>query len=283
VLSTTLEPCEALLSESVVTNMPRRASTSLVSLSPTRSALAAPFVVLGHELRQIAGQPLPFFGGLLGTVLSCTALIGVLLSAPSPAAAEPEPPFVIEFIPASAISAGELEGDVGAAPTSEPQTQAQIDEPGTSVSDAATTPNTNPATDEPKPQPHPHSSPNPNPNPIGTDNPFGDPNAWSDLVGDGDPWAAAVMRALRSMKVPAWAAEISTDNPFAFRLIICKDGSIDKVLRKQSTGDTDLDATLEHEITRLVLPPVPASMAAGMPRSCVTLSYQFTWSASGVG
>ena len=100
-------------------------------------------------------------------------------------------------------------------------------------------------------------------------------------VSESGYWAS-VKRALRSMKVPAWAGKIATERPFEFRLIICKDGRIDKVLRKQSTGDADLDATLEHEISRLELPPVPASMAASMSRSCVTLSYQFTWSATGV-
>jgi hypothetical protein len=199
-----LPTTEASPCEHVGSNMPRpHGSTPLVSLPPTRSALAAPFVVVGQELRQIASQPGPFFGGLLGT------------------------------------------------------------------------PN-------PSPSPNPKPSPNPNPDPGGA-NPFGDPNAWSDLVGDGDPWAAAVMAELRSMKVPAWAGKIATDRPFAFRLIICKDGHIEQVLRKQSTGDVDLDATLEHEISRLVLPRVPASMAAAMPRSCVMLNYQFTWSASGVG
>jgi hypothetical protein len=266
----------------VGSNMPRRhGSTPLVSLPPTRSALAAPFVVVGQELRQIASQPGPFFGGLFGTIVSCAALCGALLWMPSPAAAKPEPVFTIDFIPASAMPLGELDGETDAAATSEPAIEAPVSEPGPSVSDAATTPS-------PKPKPNPNPNPNPNPSPNSTPNPgganpFGDPNAWSDLVGDGDPWAAAVMAELRAMKVPAWAGKIATDRPFAFRLIICKDGRIDQVLRKQSTGDADLDATLEHEISRLVLPRVPASMAAAMPRACVMLNYQFTWSASGVG
>jgi hypothetical protein len=267
------------------------------SLPPTQSALAAPFVVIAQDLRRIVEQPGPFFGGLLGTIVSCTALVGAMLWLPSPAAAEPEPPFVVEFIPASMMSLGELEGETGAA-TSEPPSDPAVEEPGTSVSDGATMPN--PATDpgtsapptpkprEPKPSPSPNPNPSPNPSPgpnpdPGGASPFGDPDAWGDLIQDGDPWAGAVMRALRAMKVPAWAGKISTDRPFQFRLIICKDGSIDTVLRKQSTGDANLDATLEHEISRLDLPPVPASMAAAMPRSCVMLSYSFTWSAKGVG
>jgi hypothetical protein len=263
--------------------MARRASTTLVSLPPTHSALAAPFVVVGQELRQIAAQPGPFFGGLLGTIAGCMALCGALLWLPSPAAAQPEPPFVVEFIPTSVMPLGDPDGEMGTTGSDAP-VQPEVLEPDTSVSDVATpkpkpTPKPNP---NPNPDPNPNPNPNPSPNPGGA-NPFGDPHAWSDLVGDGDPWAAAVMRALRSMKVPAWAGKISTDNPFAFRLVICKNGHIEQVLRKQSTGDADLDATLEHEISRLVLPPVPASMAAGWPRSCVALSYPFTWSASGVG
>jgi hypothetical protein len=279
-----LPTTEASPCEHVGSNMPRRhGSTPLVSLPPTRSALAAPFVVVGQELRQIASQPGPFFGGLLGTIMSCAALCGALLWMPSPAAAKPEPVFTIDFIPASAMPLGELDGETDAVATSEPAIEAPVSEPGPSVSDAATTPSPKPKPN-PSPSPNPKPSPNPNPDPdLGGANPFGDPNAWSDLVGDGDPWAAAVMAELRSMKVPAWAGKIATDRPFAFRLIICKDGRIDQVLRKQSTGDVDLDATLEHEISRLVLPRVPASMAAAMPRSCVMLNYQFTWSASGVG
>jgi outer membrane biosynthesis protein TonB len=252
-------------------------------------------VVVAQDLRRIAEQPGPFLGGLVGTIVSCAALVGALLWLPSPAAAEPESPLVIEFIPASAVSLGELEGETGAA-TSEPPSEPAVDEPPsvpTSVSDNATTPN--PATkpgpsvaptpkQNPSPKPNPSPTPNPSPKPEpGGVSPFGDPDAWSDLVQDGDPWAAAVMRALRSMKVPAWAGKLTNDHPFQFRLVICKDGRIDKVLRKQSTGDANLDATLEHEISRLKLPPVPASMAASMPRSCVTLSYQFSWSAAGVG
>jgi hypothetical protein len=271
--------------------MARRASTTLVSLPPTHSALAAPFVVVGHELGQIAAQRAPFFGGLIGTIVSA-ALCGALLWLPSPASAQPEP-FEIDFIPTSVISLGELDGETGAAATSEPAVEPQVQEPGTSVSDGATTPN--PATDpgtsvaptpkprEPKPHSDPSPTPSPTPGPTPGANPFGDPDAWSDLVGDGDPWAAAVMRALRSMQVPAWAGKISTDNPFEFKLVICKNGDIEQVLRKRSTGDADLDATLVHEISRLALPPVPASMAAKMPRSCVMLSYAFTWSASGIG
>lgn len=275
--------------------MPRRRASTPGSLPPTQSALAAPFVVMAQDLRRIAEQPGPLLGGLVGTIVSCAALMGAMLWLPSPAAAEPELPFVVEFIPASAMSLGDLEGETGAT-TSEPPSEPAVDEPGTSVSDGATTPNlaTEPATSAPPttkprdPKPSPSPSPNPSPSPSpkpepGGSSPFGDPDAWSDLVQDGDPWAAAVMRALRSMKVPAWAGKIESNRPFQFRLIICKDGRIDTVLRKQSTGDASLDATLEHEISRLVLPRVPASMAAGMPRSCVMLSYSFTWSATGVG
>jgi hypothetical protein len=85
------------------------------------------------------------------------------------------------------------------------------------------------------------------------------------------------------MRVPAWAGKIAADSPFVFRLVVCKDGSIADVVRKQSTGDADLDATLEHEISRVVLPAMPSAIAAHMSKSCATLNYQFKWSAVGVG
>ena len=91
------------------------------------------------------------------------------------------------------------------------------------------------------------------------------------------------LRALQGMQVPAWAGKISSDNPYRFRLRICKDGRVDKVLRKGSTGDSDLDATLAHEISRLDLPAIPPKQAAGMTGSCAVLDYTFAWKASGVG
>jgi hypothetical protein len=211
-----------------------------------------------------------------------------MLWMPSPAAAEPEPEFVVEFVPASMIAASQLDGEP-VEPVEperiEPDTvEPTVEAPGASISDAATVPNPTPepgGAPEPTPKPTPKPQPKPTPSPA-PPNPFAESGAWSELVADGDPWAAAVMRALRSMKVPAWGGKLSADKPFGFRLRICKDGSVDKVLRKASTGDVNLDATLEHEITRVKLPPVPAAMASGMPRKCVVLDYEFSWLPSGV-
>jgi hypothetical protein len=188
-------------------------------------------------------------------------------------------------MPASMLASAELDDGE---PTSEPEPTREpdaTDEPnsedsGAGVSETATRPN--PAVEPGRPpKPNPNPSPKPTPTPA-PNNPFAESGAWSELVADGDPWAAAVMRALRSMKVPAWAGKLSTDNPFGFRLRICKDGRVDRVLRKRSTGDADLDATLEHEISRIELPPIPSAMASSMKQACMVLDYEFNWLPSGV-
>ena len=270
-----------------------------VCLAPARSALASPFVIAARELRELGSRPLPLVGGALGSVLGCAALAAALLWMPSPAAAEPEEVFTVEFIPTSLTAVGESEAEAPAdapAPAPDPADASQtLDEAGASVSDAASEPASEPETKPetrprpktpPRPETQPPLPPKPDPGPApGEDevlDPFDDPAAWSTLAREGDPWATAILRALQRMKVPAWAGQISADSPYRFRLKICKDGRVDKVLRKGSTGDADLDATLAHELTRLDLPAVPAEIARTMGQRCAVLEYNFEWTASGV-
>ncbi|HLT35002.1 MAG TPA: hypothetical protein VK034_01925 [Enhygromyxa sp.] len=220
---------------------------------------------------------------MLGALLGCLGIAASLLWMPSPAAAEPEPEFVVEFVPASMLASSELDAEpVEPEPTSEPDAEPAGEDPGATISDAATRPNPESEPGAPRPTPRPTPKPAPAPSPAPADNPFVVSGAWSELVADGDPWATAVMRELRKMKVPAWGGKLSADSPFGFRLRICKDGRVDKVLRKLSTGDANLDATLAHEISRVKLPPVPATMAAGMNQACMVLGYEFTWLPTGV-
>lgn len=272
-----------------------------VSLPPLSSALAAPFQVAGRELSDLASRPLPMVGGVFGSLLGCVALTAALLWAPSPAAAE-EQPFTVEFVPASLVSSGEPEGvaeqpvePLEASPPAEPESELEVEpeEPSERVSEDAS----NPAQAEPEPpkpsppQPTPTPTPEPEvtptpapPPPPGTEiqSPFQDPDGWSDLVREGDPWATAVLAALREMQVPAWAGKIESGQPYSFRMRVCTNGRVDKVFRKGSTGNTDLDATLAHEVSRLKLPPMPASMRSQIPGSCATLKYTFAWTVSGV-
>ncbi|PRQ08319.1 hypothetical protein [Enhygromyxa salina] len=268
----------------------------LVGLPPIRSALTAPFAVARRDLQEVVSRPGPFVGGVLGSLLGCLALTGALLWMPSSAAADDQDALlVVEFMPASVVASGEPDAEPAAAaePASELPADApeQVsDEPGASVSEDAHQPSSeaDPGATEagevpPTPTPKPKPTPTPGPAPgQDVDDPFHDANAWSDLLADGDPWASEVMRALRSMKVPAWAGQVSSSNPYTFRLRICTDGSVDKVLRKASSGDANLDAALEHELTRLDLPPVPPAMAAAMGKRCAVLDYNFAWLPSGV-
>lgn len=253
-------------------------------------------MVAAHELRDIASRPGPFIGGVVGSLLGCAAIVAAMLWMSTPAAAEPEPVLVIEFLPASLLAAAELDGEPSEAEPSDAESdpvEAASEDPGATVSDSLASssphhsvmdpsPTVEPTpTPKPTPKPSPQPTPAPAPKPA-PKSPFTTPGAWSDMIADGDPWAAAVMRALRSMKIPAWAGKLSADKPFGFRLRICKDGRVDRVLRKQSTGDADLDATLEHEITRVDLPPIPASVAGTMAQPCMVLNYEFTWLPGGV-
>lgn len=278
------------------TRSPRSNRPSSASSAP--SALAAPFTIAARELSELSSRPGPLLGGLLGSLLGCTALAAALLWMPSPAAAESEEVFTVEFIPTTLVAAGESEAeaevpsesDAPVDEVSEPTNETVDDAPdeaAAAVSEAATSPSTQvePASKpkaKPERQPAPDRSPSPAPGADAPPNPFDDPGAWSELLQQGDPWATAVLRALQAMQVPAWAGQISATNPYGFRLRICKDGSVDKVLRKASTGDADLDATLAHELTRLDLPPMPSEMAAAMGSRCAVLEYNFAWRASGV-
>ena len=115
-----------------------------------------------------------------------------------------------------------------------------------------------------------------------TGDPFGDPNGWSDLKKDGDKWATSVMAALNNMKVPAWAAKLPAGKPYKFQLKICKNGTVEKVYKKSSSGNTDLDSAIKGELDRLKFSPPPARIASKMKSRCVVLNYTFSWSNSRV-
>jgi outer membrane biosynthesis protein TonB len=127
--------------------------------------------------------------------------------------------------------------------------------------------------------PYDNDLPN-NLDPVG--DPFGDPNGWADMKKDGDPWATSVMAALNNMKVPAWAAKLPAGAPYKFKLKVCKDGSVDQILTKGSSGNADLDSAILGELQRLKFAPPPANVLSQMKATCVTLNYTFAWSAGKV-
>ncbi len=110
--------------------------------------------------------------------------------------------------------------------------------------------------------------------------PFGSPDGWSDRMKDGDPWATAVMAALNKMQYPSYGAGAKS-GALTFKLRICKDGTIEQVTRKASTGDSKLDDLMVAEIERVKIPKPPADVLKMMKANCVSLKYEFKWNASG--
>jgi hypothetical protein len=109
--------------------------------------------------------------------------------------------------------------------------------------------------------------------------PFGDPDGWSELAEDGNPWATAVTRALNGMQVGAFAARM--EGTAKFQITLCKDGSVKQVRKKGGSLDADGQARVANAVRSLKLPKPPPSVAAKMTSRCAKLKYTFIWS-SGV-
>ena len=88
------------------------------------------------------------------------------------------------------------------------------------------------------------------------------------------------MAALNKLQYPSWAAQ-SKQGTFKFRMQICKDGKVSKVITKGSTGNPKLDKAMQSEIQRMKIPRPPAKVAKNMKTNCVFLRYNFQWTASG--
>ncbi|NVB37546.1 hypothetical protein G6O69_06860 [Pseudenhygromyxa sp. WMMC2535] len=267
----------------------------------TPPAILAPFVSVGREVRGMLAVPIAFFGGLFGAIVLCGALVGLMIWMENSAAAEDsgedEEEFMLDFEPGALTKLGVEPKDIPEKPINE-----ETRTPDEATQEAYTEEETPPEEekekkeekevkkdDKPKNQnkdakisdknrtdnnPYDKDLPN-NLDPTG--DPFGDPNGWSDLKKDGDPWATSVMAALNSMKVPAWAAKLPAGKPYKFQLKICKDGTIDKVYNKASSGNSDLDSAIKGELERLKIPKPSSDIAKKMKSNCVVLRYQFAW------
>lgn len=108
---------------------------------------------------------------------------------------------------------------------------------------------------------------------------FGSPNDWVDMAKDGDPWATAVLEALNEMRVGAYAVQRS-GAVFKFQLVICADGRVSGVRKKQTTGDVQFDAAIVHALESLTLPKAPDNIAKQLAGKCKKIPYVFTWSGS---
>lgn len=267
----------------------------------TPPALIAPLLSIAREIRGLVAVPLAFFGGFFGSIVLCGALAFFMWWMEENAAAssgEEEEEFLLEFEPGALTKLGVEPKEIPEKPINE-----ETRTPEEVVKEAVTEEETPPPEDkEKKPEeekpvkdktppnknkdakisdknrtdnnPYDKDLPN-NLDPVG--DPFGDPNGWADLKKDGDPWATSVMAALNGMKVPAWAAKLPAGAPYKFRLKVCKDGTVDQVLSKGSSGNADLDSAILGELKRLKINPPPAHVSAKMKSKCVTLNYTFSW------
>jgi outer membrane biosynthesis protein TonB len=271
----------------------------------TPPALLSPLYSLAREFRGLLSVPLAFVGGFFGSIVVSGALVGAMYwleqSAQASDGTAEEDEFLLEFEPGALTKLGVEPKDIPEKPIIEetravdqevvqetvtedetpppptPETEKK-DKPEKPVNDK-TPPNENPYakdSDKNRHSNNPYSNDLPN-NLDPTGDPFGDPNGWADMAKDGDPWATSVMAALNAMKVPAWAAKLPAGAPYKFKLKLCKDGKIDQVLTKGSSGNAQLDAAILGELQRLKVAPPPANILAKMKSSCVTLNYTFAW------
>jgi outer membrane biosynthesis protein TonB len=275
----------------------------------TPPALLAPIYSIAREFRGMIAYPLAFFGGMFGTVaITAGSLFAMWWFENHAQASDDEngvadEEFEMEFepgaltklgvapqeIPVKAINEETRTPEEAAEETvTEDETPPPID---TEVKDKEeqpikdkTPPNKNKdakISDKNRTDNNPYDNDLPNNlDPVG--DPFGDPNGWADMAKDGDPWATSVMMALNNMKVPAWAAKLPAGAPYKFKLKICKDGKVDQVLTKGSSGNPDLDTAILGELSRLKIAPPPANILSKMKASCVTLNYTFSWKAGKV-
>ncbi|GEM_PF-1114334 len=261
-------------------------------------AMGLGFVVV--QLIVLSREPGPFVGGLVGMVVLCGGLVAFFVYMPSVSAAdvETEDELTIDFQPGALVRLGPKP------PEDLPEKQivedTRVEEDATK--EAVTKDEQPPVETEDKKKKDPKKKtkdkvdPNkkkdvkisntnkksntpydelPNVEELSGD-PFGDPGGWADLKKDGDPWATAVMKALNGMSVPSYAAK-GFKGQYRFELKICKDGSIDRVYTKGSSGSTELDAAVKGELKKTRLPRPPLKVAKNMKSNCVKIKYRFVW------
>lgn len=270
----------------------------------TPPALLAPLFSIAREFRGLLAVPLAFIGGVIGSILLSGALVFVAwwLEANAEAADLSEDEFILEFEPGALTKLGVEPQEIPEkAITEDARTPDDVQKEAVTEEDTPPPEEKEKEKDEPKIKPktpinkdktapikdknetsnNPYKKDLPNNVPESGD-PFGDPNGWADLAKDGDPWATSVMAALNAMKVPAWAAKLPSGSPYRFRLKVCKNGTVDQVMDKGSSGNKDLDVAIKGEIQRLKFSAPPAHIASKMKSNCVTLNYNFAWSAGRV-
>jgi len=276
----------------------------------TTPALLAPFASFAREFGDIFRNPAAFFGGIFGTGLFAGGVAALVLFGPKfegRDAAEDDDVLDMEFMPGALVRKGEkmdpmtipekiiVEETVAAAA----EVEAKI------TKDEKAVPNPDPPkADKPKDKVKATEAPDPNKKgakesdknregnkqydtdlPTVKDlpgDPFGSPNGWADMAKDGDPWATAVLGALNGMKVGAYGAQGKAAT-YKFQLVVCADGTVDRIKVTQPSGDAQLDGQIKNAVESLKLPKAPANIAQQLAGKCKRIPYDFTWSAKGAG
>ncbi|MEM9453337.1 MAG: hypothetical protein AAGF11_04105 [Myxococcota bacterium] len=274
----------------------------------TGNPISAIFGSFSRDLVDLFRNPVAFFGGLGGMMLTSVLLFfGFTIMANAEDDGEEDDEFLIDFEPGTLVKIGvEMEEQEIPEKIIVQETRAEED----TVNETVTEEEDAKPTEEPPPEPDkkPKKTDKPPPRekkdkklptsklptsantPYKKDlptvtqpkgDPFGDPGGWSDLKKDGDPWATQVMKALNNMKVGAYAAKAGSGN-FKFQLKVCKDGRISHVSKKGGSLAADGQNAVRLALEQLKIPKPPAKVSSKMKGSCATIRYTFNWSASGV-
>ena len=91
-----------------------------------------------------------------------------------------------------------------------------------------------------------------------------------------------MLGALNGMKVGAYGAQGKAAT-YKFQLVVCADGTVDRIKVTQPSGDAQLDGQIKNAVESLKLPKAPANIAQQLAGKCKRIPYDFTWSAKGAG
>ena len=273
----------------------------------TVPALLTPFTAVFREVADIFRNPTALIGGLLGSGAFMGGAFAVAMFGLGPKGDEQDDDdeLDMEFMPGELVRRGEkidpqdipekiiVEETVAAAAPTETKI----------TTDEKATPDPEPKKPD-KPKDNKPSTEKPDPNKKGAKesdknregnkqydkdiptvkdlpgDPFGSPDGWSDMAKDGDPWATGVLAALNNMKVGAYAGQGSAAD-YKFQLIVCADGSIERINRKGGSADSQLAGAIENAVESLKLPKAPPELAKQLSGKCKKIPYVFTWSGKG--
>ncbi|RMG96912.1 MAG: hypothetical protein D6705_10055 [Deltaproteobacteria bacterium] len=266
--------------------------------------LGALFGSVWRDIREMLRNPLAFFGGVVGTVVTGAALVFALMAQAQAADADDDlEELEIDFVPGALVKLGQKppEEEIPEKIITQ-ETRAEEAAVEESVTEDATPPPEDPPKKREKkknklptpPQKKDSKLPTAkNPTQKNTPyddlptvdynigDPFGDPNGWAKMKKDGDPWATAVMAALNNNVSAASYGAQATKGDFRFQIAVGKDGKVCKVLRKGGSLPPQIQNLIENDLRRLKLPRPPPDVIKKMRSNCAKIRYTFRWTGAG--